>query len=147
MRKKVAPGIRRKRRARGKPFEPGNTAGLATRFPKGVSGNVHGRPKYAVASQAARALLASPIPDDPEGRLFAEGICHQLGWMALGGDRAAAELLFDRAEGRAPQAIEVSAGVSTLNYADFEGWTRGELAAFAERGVIPDRFEAHDQAK
>lgn len=67
-----------------------------------------------------------------------------LAWMALAGDRAAAELLFDRAEGRAPQAIEVSAGVSTPNYADFEGWTRGEVLAYAERGLVPERFsETH----
>ena len=70
-----------------------------------------------------------------------------LGWMALAGDRAAAELLFDRAEGRAPQAIAVSGTLSTPNYADFEGWSRGELQAFAERGDIPERFKGnHEQA-
>lgn len=137
--------MRRKRRPRGKPFEPGNTAGLATRYPKGVSGNVQGRTKYAVASQAARALLASPIPDDPEGRLFAEGICHQLAWMALAGDLGAAQELFNRAEGHAPQAIEVSPGVSTPDYSGFVGWTRAEVLAYAERGIVPDRFTTNER--
>jgi Family of unknown function (DUF5681) len=108
----LAPGIRRKRLPRGRPFALGNTVGAATQFPKGVSGNAEGRPKYAVVAEAARALLAAPIPDDPEGRLFAEGICHQLGWMALAGDIRAAETLSERAEGRARQGIDFNDGRS-----------------------------------
>lgn len=105
--KKIAPHTRRKARPRGKPFQKGNTAGHKAWFPPGMSGNPDGRPKYAVASQAARAVLAAPIPDDPEGRLFAEGIAQRLAWMALAGDRAAAELLFDRAEGRPHQSVHI----------------------------------------
>jgi hypothetical protein len=109
--RKLAPDARRaKARPRGKPFTPGNKAGVATRFPEGVSGNPEGRPKYSVASQAARALLASEIPNDQLGRTFAQGICDQLGWMALRGDRAAADTLFDRAEGRPRQSIDLDDG-------------------------------------
>jgi Family of unknown function (DUF5681) len=99
---KLAPVRRRKR---GKPFQPGNTIGARTRFPKGVSGNPEGRTKTAFVVQAARELLSAQIPDDPHSRSFAEGICHRLGWMALRGDRGAAETLFERAEGRPRQSI------------------------------------------
>jgi hypothetical protein len=131
-RRKLAPDARRKRRPRGRPFKPGNHAGEKFRFPKGVSGNVDGRPKYAVSADAARALLAAPIPGDPGGRLFAEGICHALAWMALAGDRGAAETLFERAEGRPRQSIDID---------DSRGDPLGELIACFKAEHEKDMWE------
>jgi hypothetical protein len=79
-----------------------------------VSGNPSGRSKDDAARIEARRLLESKIPNDPEGRIFAKGICHTLGWMALAGDKAAAEILFDRAFGRPPQSIAVDQGHDPL---------------------------------
>jgi hypothetical protein len=103
----LAADLKRKRKPRGRPFTKGNTAGLAFRYPKGVSGNPGGCPRYSEVSKAARALLALPIPGDPEKRLFAEGIAETLAWQALAGDRGAASELVDRAEGKPRQAVEL----------------------------------------
>lgn len=77
------------------------------KFVEGVSGNSSDRKKCTVA-QAARAALARPIPNDPDGRSFAEGIMLQLAWKALAGDRAAAHELINRAEGTPRQTLDAN---------------------------------------
>ncbi len=47
---------------------------LATRFRSGQSGNPGGRPKSAPLSHACRDLLAAPVPNDRQGRTYAEVI-------------------------------------------------------------------------
>jgi hypothetical protein len=41
-----------------------------------------GRPKSAPLSHACRELLAAPVPDDPEGRTYAEAIAEKLAQKA-----------------------------------------------------------------
>lgn len=109
---RLAPSIRRglrrpRKRPSGRPFAKGNTFGQAFRFRPGVSGNPRGRPKYAYSLQAARAMLAAMVPGDEFERTFTEAIVQALGWRALAGDRQCAAELFDRAEGRPRQSVEV----------------------------------------
>lgn len=107
----LAPALKgKKKKPRGKPFPKGHSIGAAFRYPKGVSGNPGGRPRFSEVSKAARAVLASPIPGDPENRLFAEGIAQTLAWQALAGDRGAASELVDRAEGRPRVSVEMTQG-------------------------------------
>lgn len=111
--------------------------GEATRFQPGQSGNPGGRPKMAPLSNACRELLASPVPDDSQGRTYAQAIAEALGKRALSGDIRAAQELADRAEGRARQSIEIEN--TTLREA-FERMSREELDAYAREGKLPAWF-------
>lgn len=114
----------------------------ATRFKPGQSGNPGGRPRTAPLSRAYRELLAQPVPDDPEGRTYAEVIAQVLARKALKGDIRAAQELADRAEGRARQAIEIQQ--VRLREA-FERMDREELEAYAVSGSLPEWFPKQDE--
>ncbi|MGO9590055.1 MAG: hypothetical protein ACLP3K_08445 [Candidatus Acidiferrales bacterium] len=92
----------------GRPFAKRHVIEAAIPFPTSVSGSEEDRPQFPIVPHTARALLASPIPNDPRGRSFVEGIFERLGRMALTGDRGAMRELFDRAEGRPRQSSEIS---------------------------------------
>jgi hypothetical protein len=47
------------------------TTGEAMRWNRGQSGNPGGRPKMALLSQACGELLATQVPDNPEGHAYA----------------------------------------------------------------------------
>jgi hypothetical protein len=76
------------------------SVGEATRFKPGESGNPGGRPRIAKLSEACRAKLGALVPDDAEGRTYAEAIAEKLVQLALKGDIRAAQELADRWEGR-----------------------------------------------
>jgi hypothetical protein len=113
------------------------TAGEATRWKSGQSGNPGGRPKAAPLSHACRELLAQPVPEDPEGRTYAEAIAQTLAEKALDGDIRAAQELADRAEGKARQAIEIEH--IRLGEA-FDRLSREELETYATSGALPAWF-------
>jgi hypothetical protein len=56
-------------------FDP--SVGRATQWKKGQSGNVGGRPKSRLLSEALRNRLAEVKPDDPAGRTYAEVVAPQ----------------------------------------------------------------------
>lgn len=118
----------------------------ATQWKPGQSGNPGGRPKSAPLAEACRELLNSPKPGDRLHRTYAQIIAAKLAAKAMRGDVESARELANRAEGKARQALDIASEVSTPDYADFQGWTRGELQAFAEHGTVPERFrETHEQ--
>jgi hypothetical protein len=119
-------------------------AGEATRWKSGQSGNPGGRPKAAPLSHACRELLAQPVPNDPEGRTYAEAIAQTLGEKALAGDIRAAQELADRAEGKARQAIEIE---HTQLREAFERLSREELEAYAASGALPAWFPTDEAAQ
>jgi hypothetical protein len=96
--------------------------GEATRFKSGQSGNPGGRPKTVALSQACRELLGQPVPDDPEGRSYAEAIAQMLGRRAI----------------EARQTIEIQS--MPLREA-FERMSREELDAYAREGSLPAWFQ------
>lgn len=93
---------------------------------------------------ACRELLAAPVPDDPQGRTYAEAIAKRLAEKALDGDIRAAQEIADRAEGRARQSIEIQ---STEMREAFDRMSGEELLAYATTGKIPNWFPRSDQSE
>src|SRR5215469_2579600 len=123
----------RKQRFRG--LSP--NVGKATQFKKGISGNPGGRPKSAPLSEAAREILSKPVPNDPDGRTYAQVIAQVLADKAIAGDLRAAQELADRAEGRSRQSVEIQR--TALGKA-FERMSSKELEAYACSGSLPEWF-------
>ena len=103
------PKVRLKKRPRGKPFEPGNTHGLATRFVKGVCPNPLGRAHSKEIGKALRDRAAQVDPLDAAERTYAMELADE--WIASGlsGNIAAIASIADRLEGR-PSITVVSDG-------------------------------------
>ncbi len=85
-------------------FPPGNKVGK--QFPKGESGNPNGRPKLTKLTEALRQQIAEINPDAPE-ETIAEAIAQTLIKLAIAGDVTAIKEVFDRAEGKPKQAIDL----------------------------------------
>lgn len=112
-------------------------AGKAHRWRKGQSGNPSGRPKSKILSDAYRSKLEEPVPNDPEGRTWAELIAEAQVRDAVRGNVQAAREIADRTEGRARQAIEFED--KTMTQA-FERMSVEELEAYARDGTLPEWF-------
>ena len=78
-------------------------------FPKGVSGNPNGRPKKLPELDK---LLADILGEEKDGRTAAEAILSALRAKAAKGDIRAAEVLLDRAYGKAKQTINNNINVT-----------------------------------
>jgi hypothetical protein len=76
---------------------------IEPRWKKGESGNPKGRPKKI---PELRELLANVLGDEKDGKTAAEAILMAIRNKAIKGDVRAAELLLDRAYGKAAQPIE-----------------------------------------
>ena len=75
----------------------------ATEFKKGQSGNPNGRPKKLPELDK---LLADVLGEEKDGLTAAEAILKALRMKAAKGDIRAAEVLLDRAYGKAKQTLE-----------------------------------------
>jgi hypothetical protein len=111
------------------------------RWQPGQSGNPGGRPKKTPLADACRDVLGQPVPDDAEGRTYAQKIAVTLAEKAAEGDIRAAQELGDRAEGRARQAIEI--GHTRLREA-FDRMSSKELETYAASGTLPAWFQIHE---
>jgi hypothetical protein len=111
--------------------------GKSHRWKKGQSGNPSGRPKSKTLSDAFKNKLEELVPDDLEGRTWAELIAVALVRDAVRGNVQAAREIADRTEGRARQAIEFED--KTMTQA-FERMTMEELEAYARDGTLPAWF-------
>ncbi len=83
-------------------------------FKKGQSGNPKGRPKKLPKLDE---LLAEVLGTESKGKTIAENILRSLQKQAMKGNVKAAELLLDRAYGKAKQSLDVS-GDLNLNVSD-----------------------------
>lgn len=81
-------------------------------FKPGQSGNPAGRPKSITLSEAFRRQLSQPMPDDPEGRTFAEVIAERMCVAASNGDVSAAREIADRVEGKPRQSVNLDMNVN-----------------------------------
>jgi hypothetical protein len=81
-------------------------------FQKGVSGNPNGRPKSLTLSEAFRRQLSQLVPNDPDGRTFAEVIALRVCVAAAQGDISAAREIADRTEGKPKQALDLDLKVT-----------------------------------
>ena len=111
--------------------------GKAHRWKKGQSGNPSGRPKSKTLSDAYKHKLEEPVPNDSQGRTWAELIAEAQVRDAVRGNVQAAREIADRTEGRARQAIEFED--KTMTQA-FERMTMEELEAYARDGTLPAWF-------
>lgn len=116
---------------------PSPDVGKPHQWKKGQSGNPSGRPKSKCLSDAYRDKLGEPVPNDPEGRTWAELIAEAQVRDAVRGNVQAAREIADRTEGRARQAIEFE---DTTMAKAFERMTTDELEAYARDGTLPIWF-------
>jgi hypothetical protein len=97
-------------------------AGKATRFQAGISANPGGRPRDPI-TQEMRRLLAEECPLRKDGSTWAQAIAQVVLSRALRGDIRYVEVIFDRVEGKAHQAISFSGAVeinSQVSIADMK---------------------------
>jgi len=80
-------------------------------FKKGQSGNPKGRPKKI---PELRELLANVLGDEKDGKTAAEAILMAIRNKAIKGDVRAAELLLDRAYGKARQDFDMNIGITEV---------------------------------
>jgi hypothetical protein len=85
------------------PFKKGVTPQGAKPFEKGKTGNPLGRPKKIPELEV---LLAEVLGEEKDGKTAAEAILMALRAKAAKGDVRAAEVLLDRAYGKAKQFID-----------------------------------------
>lgn len=83
-----------------------------TRFKKGQSGNPKGRPKKIPALDV---LLADVLGEEKEGTPAAKVILLALRQKATKGDVRAAEILLDRAYGKAKDRVDLTSGDKQLS--------------------------------
>jgi hypothetical protein len=102
------------------PFKKGQTPPGAILFVKGQSGNPKGRSKDI---PELKQLLAEVLADDKDGISAAKAILMALRAKATKGDVRAAELLLDRAYGKATQNLNHSGSLVPIqiNYIQQEG--------------------------
>ncbi len=75
------------------------------KFPKGKSGNPNGRPKKLPEIDK---LLADVLGEEKDGVTAADAILRKLRAMAAQGNLRAAEILLDRAYGKAKQSTDLT---------------------------------------
>lgn len=83
-----------------------------TKFTKGKSGNPKGRPKKLPELDK---LLADVLGEEKDGITAGEAILKALRAKATKGDVRAAEVLLDRAYGKAKQSLDVKSEGITIN--------------------------------
>ena len=91
------------------PFKKGQIIPGQVRFVKGKSGNPKGKPKNI---PELKILLAEVLGEEKDGIVAAKAILMALRAKATKGDVRAAEVLLDRAYGKALQAIEHSGEIT-----------------------------------
>lgn len=80
----------------------------AGRWKPGQSGNPKGR--VPNAKSLTDLLRSSVAAKGPDGKLNMEAITDKVLQFALAGERWAVELIYDRLEGKPPQALELTGG-------------------------------------
>jgi hypothetical protein len=98
------------------PFKKGETPKGAIPFVKGKSGNPRGAPRKIPNLDL---MLADVLGEDKDGIEAAKAILMAMRSKAIKGDVRAAELLLDRAYGKAKQYVEMQNNVHLPDYHEF----------------------------
>jgi hypothetical protein len=83
-------------------------------FQPGVSGNPNGRPKEIMGAAYRRALLRK-IPNDADGRIFADAVAQKMIDMAMKGDVKAVAEVTDRIDGKPSQSVTMGGDGSSIS--------------------------------
>ena len=109
---------------------------------KGQSGNPAGRkPKGDSWAEILREMADGPVPDELKGasgdtKTLRQAVAHKLFALALDGDSRAIKELFERCDGRAPQASELSTmepEAPSIDPADLKDYSKEELISLATK--------------
>jgi len=98
---------------------PPNPQNLRPAWKKGQTGNPKGRPKLPDIREA----LAKVLADEKDGMTALEATLAALRAKAVRGDVRAAEVLLDRAFGKAGQTLDVTSGGEPIKVAPPIVWT------------------------
>ncbi|MGA7557859.1 MAG: DUF5681 domain-containing protein [Terriglobales bacterium] len=113
------------------------------RWQKGVSGNPSGRPPVtAVLSDALRSKLSEQYPGDRKHRTYAEKLAARLIESALRGSVSAIALIYERIEGKAPQALTGANGSPLLPTVVTRETLTATIHSLVSEIVGPDALEA-----
>lgn len=96
----------------------------STKFKPGQSGNPKGRPRKIPALDS---LLADVLGEETDGMTTAKKILVALSKQAIKGNVRAAEVLLDRAFGKAQQNVDLSGTVSVGPLFDFTALSADDL--------------------
>jgi uncharacterized protein DUF5681 len=135
---------RLKKRSRGKPFEPGHTIGLATRFKKGASANPGGRPSYKKYSEALRALVAADPNEEFQIDSNATALAVRVVKMGKKGNMGAIREIGDRTEGRPAITIQGDGSPDQITLL-VEAMTERSKQIGHPEGWMPPLLEAGDE--
>jgi hypothetical protein len=117
--------------------------GKATRFRPGISGNAAGRPRDVISLEMKR-MLGEMCPLRKNGSTWAQAIAQVVLSRALRGDIRYVEVVFDRVEGKAHQAISLSGAVEISSPVSVEE-TQERLNQLVTR--IRDRQKSEKEAE
>jgi len=84
-------------------------------FPKGVSGNPGGRPRYGKISEATRYILDNDLKNTYEPQTYAEKIALEQIKKAVKGEKGSAEFVSNRAEGMPTATVKSSVDLTGTN--------------------------------
>ncbi len=108
-------------------FEKGNSFG--NRFKKGSSGNVRGRPKEAILTKEIRQQLNNLRED---GKTNAQAIAESMIERAVKGDVRAADLIFNRIEGKPLQTVDLDLSIANDWQTTLENYDISEVELMNE---------------
>jgi hypothetical protein len=134
----VGPGVRSKRRPRGRPFKKGERQPF--QYQPGQSGNPGGKPKiHQTLSMEYSRWLARPVPSQvaatlglPPGSTCADAIAAAMCIRAVSGDVNAARELCDRTEGRVSASVSVEGKIDYAAGQSAKEELLKKLAAFKD---------------
>jgi uncharacterized protein DUF5681 len=121
--------------------KPGFEKGNPYRFKSGESGNPNGRPKYRTLSESIRAFLEQPTDNRKGSPTLAEAIATAVLKKARKGDVRAFEAVANRAEGKAPQRMDLTANVVNVTQIQIELFLDG-ARDLADRHGVPVQLAA-----
>lgn len=112
-----------------------------TSWQPGQSGNPKGRPKNRnLLSRALRDMLGMVVPDDSQGRTYAEIIALSLILAAAKGSVGAACEIADRTEGKPRQAVDLA--INQTEYDRYKKMVDNLIDQAAARGIELSEGEA-----
>lgn len=107
-------------------------------FQKGQSGNPKGRPKDAILTKEIRSQL-NDVRDD--GKTNAQAIVESMIERAVKGDVRAADLIFNRIEGKPLQSVDLDLSVNTDWQMTLESFDISEAEMINEvRGLLTEFY-------